>query len=77
MVGSLKYLSLEKWDLKNFKIFKSKKRQLCAPPAPACGLYLKYVNLLDCFIKSIIIGIIFIYEKSSYCLEYQARMVLI
>ena len=45
MVGSLKYLSLNKWDLKKFdKIFKSKKRQLCAPPAPACGLYLKYVN---------------------------------
>ncbi len=44
MVGSLKYLSLNKWDLKKFdKIFKSKKRQLCAPPAPACGLYLKYV----------------------------------
>jgi len=44
MVGSLKYLSLNKWDLKKFdKIFKSKKRQLCAPPAPACGLYFKYV----------------------------------
>ncbi len=44
MVGSLKYLSLNKWDLKKFdKIFKSKKRKLCAPPAPACGLYLKYV----------------------------------
>ena len=44
MVGSLKYLSLNKWDLKKFnKIFKSKKRQLCAPPAPACGLYLKNV----------------------------------
>ena len=45
MVGSLKYLSEKKWDLKKFKrIFKSKKRHLCAPPAPACGLYLKNVK---------------------------------
>ena len=45
MVGSLKYLAEKKWDLKTFKkIFKSRKRHLCAPPAPACGLYLKIVK---------------------------------
>ena len=45
MVGSLRYLAEKKWDLKKFKkIFKSKKRNLCAPPAPACGLYLKTVK---------------------------------
>jgi len=41
MVGSLKYLGESKWNLKNFtKSFKSKNRLKCAPPAPACGLYL-------------------------------------
>jgi tRNA pseudouridine38-40 synthase len=41
MVGCLKYLGEKKWDLKTFvKIFKSKKRFLCAPPAPPEGLYL-------------------------------------
>tara|TARA_B100001093_G_scaffold387347_1_gene373337 strand:- start:322 stop:1062 length:741 start_codon:yes stop_codon:yes gene_type:complete len=41
MVGCLKYLGEKKWDLKNFnKAFKSKKRVLCAPPAPPEGLYL-------------------------------------
>ena len=41
MVGCLKYLGENKWDLKTFdKIFKSKKRILCAPPAPSEGLYL-------------------------------------
>ena len=45
MVGSLSYLARKKWNLKEFKkIFKSKKRGLCAPPAPACGLYLKIVK---------------------------------
>ena len=44
MVGCLKYLAVNKWDLKKFKfIFKSKNRRLCAPPAPANGLYLKNV----------------------------------
>ena len=44
MVGSLKYLSTNKWNLEKFKkIFKSKNRHLCAPPAPAHGLYLKNV----------------------------------
>ncbi len=41
MVGCLKYLGEKKWDLKTFeKVFKSKKRILCAPPAPPEGLYL-------------------------------------
>tara|TARA_A100001011_G_scaffold400689_1_gene517625 strand:+ start:6567 stop:7307 length:741 start_codon:yes stop_codon:yes gene_type:complete len=41
MVGCLKYLGEKKWDLKTFdKILKSKKRVLCAPPAPPQGLYL-------------------------------------
>ena len=44
MVGSLKYLSVKKWDLAKFnKVLKSKNRNLCAPPAPAHGLYLKNV----------------------------------
>ena len=41
MVGCLKYLGEKKWDLKTFeKAFKSKKRALCAPPAPPEGLFL-------------------------------------
>ena len=41
MVGCLKYLGEKKWDLKTFeKAFKSKKRLLCAPPAPPEGLFL-------------------------------------
>ena len=44
MVGCLKYLAEKKWTLKNFeKVFKSKKRALCAPPAPAHGLFLEKV----------------------------------
>ena len=44
MVGCLKYLGEKKWDLKTFKkVFKSKKRSLCAPPAPADGLFLKRI----------------------------------
>ena len=44
MVGCLKYLGEKKWDVKKFKkVLKSKKRKLCAPPAPAKGLYLKKV----------------------------------
>ena len=45
MVGSIKYLGEGKWDLKDFKkVFKSKKRSMCAPPAPAHGLYLYKVK---------------------------------
>ena len=41
MFGCLKYLGESKWSLKDFiKSFKSKNRLKCAPPAPACGLYL-------------------------------------
>ena len=44
MVGCLKYLGEKKWDLKKFEnVFKSKKRALCAPPAPAHGLFLERV----------------------------------
>ena len=44
MVGCLKYVGEEKWTVNYFKkIFKSKKRKLCAPPAPPQGLYLKKV----------------------------------
>ncbi len=44
MVGCLKYLGEKKWDLKTFdKVFKSKKRVLCAPPAPSEGLFLARV----------------------------------
>ena len=45
MVGCLKYLGEKKWDIKYFeKVFKSKKRSLCAPPAPACGLFLEKIT---------------------------------
>ena len=41
MVGCLKYLGEKKWTLKKFDhVMKSKKRALCAPPAPSEGLYL-------------------------------------
>ena len=41
MVGCLKYLGEKKWSLKKFdNVMKSKKRALCAPPAPPEGLYL-------------------------------------
>ncbi len=41
MVGCLKYVGEKKWSLKKFeKVLKSKKRILCAPPAPPEGLFL-------------------------------------
>jgi len=41
MVGCIKYLGDGKWNVGEFKkSFKSKNRLKCAPPAPACGLYL-------------------------------------
>tara|TARA_A100000164_G_C21876003_1_gene757608 strand:- start:344 stop:1084 length:741 start_codon:yes stop_codon:yes gene_type:complete len=44
MVGCLKYLGEKKWDLEKFdKVLNSKRRELCAPPAPAKGLFLKRV----------------------------------
>ena len=45
MVGCLEKVAVKKWSLIKFKkIFKSQKRNLCARPAPACGLYLMNVN---------------------------------
>ena len=45
MVGSLKYLGEGKWNLKDFKrVFKSRKRSMCAPTAPPYGLYLYKVK---------------------------------
>ena len=44
MVGCLKYLGEKKWSLKKFdSVIRSKKRILCAPPAPPEGLYLARV----------------------------------
>ena len=44
MVGCLKYLAEKKWNLKKFeKVFKSKRRNLCAPPAPSHVLFLEKV----------------------------------
>ena len=45
MVGCLKYLGENKWDLKKFqKVLNSKNRKLCATPAPPEGLYLVKVS---------------------------------
>jgi tRNA pseudouridine38-40 synthase len=45
MVGCIKYLGDGKWNMNDFKkSFKSKNRSKCAPPAPACGLYLQSVK---------------------------------
>ncbi len=44
MVGCLKYLGENKWSLKRFEnVMKSKKRILCAPPAPPEGLFLSKI----------------------------------
>jgi tRNA pseudouridine38-40 synthase len=44
MVGCLKYLAEKKWNIKKFNfVLKSKKRILCASPAPAEGLFLEKV----------------------------------
>ena len=44
MVGCLKYLGEKKWTVSQFtKVIKSKNRKLCAPPAPAEGLFLERV----------------------------------
>ena len=45
MVGCIKYLGEGKWNLNDFQnSFRSKNRAKCAPPAPACGLYLKKIS---------------------------------
>ena len=44
MVGCLKYLGERKWSLNKFEnVLHSKKRTLCAPPAPPEGLFLSRV----------------------------------
>ena len=44
MVGCLKYLGENKWSLKKFEnVMKSKKRILCAPPAPPECLFLSRI----------------------------------
>ncbi len=44
MVGCLKYVGEKKWTLKKFiNVMNSRKRTLCAPPAPPHGLYLTRV----------------------------------
>ena len=44
MVGCLKYVGEKKWTLEKFNfVMSSKKRTLCAPPAPPEGLYLARV----------------------------------
>ena len=44
MVGCLKFLGEKKWSLKKFEtVMKSKKRVLCAPPAPPEGLFLSRI----------------------------------
>ena len=45
MVGCIKYLGDGKWNIDDFKkSFKKKNRSKCAPPAPACGLYLEKIK---------------------------------
>jgi tRNA pseudouridine38-40 synthase len=45
MTGCLKYVGEKKWNLKKFKqVIKLKKKENCAPPAPAHGLYLYKVK---------------------------------
>ena len=45
MVGCLKLLGEEKWDLSRFqKPLNNKRREHCAPPAPPSGLYLHSVK---------------------------------
>ena len=45
MVGCLKYLSIGRWSITEFRnIMRSKKRSKCAPPAPSEGLYLMDVK---------------------------------
>ena len=45
MVGCIKYLGEGKWKFDDFKrVFRSKNRLNCAPPAPSCGLYLTKIS---------------------------------
>ena len=45
MVGCLKYVGEKKWKPEKIKyVINSKKRKLCAPPAPPDGLYLRNIT---------------------------------
>ena len=45
MVGCLKFVGEKKWSIKKFvNVIRAKNRKLCAPPAPAEGLYLVKVK---------------------------------
>ena len=45
MVGCLKFIGEGKWNIDKIKkLFNSRKRSLCAPPAPSSGLYLDKVT---------------------------------
>ena len=45
MVGCLKYLGEKKWNIRKFEnVIIKKDRKKVAPPAPACGLYLKDIK---------------------------------
>jgi tRNA pseudouridine38-40 synthase len=45
MVGCLKLIGEGRWDIDRLKkLFNSRKRSLCAPPAPSSGLYLYKVT---------------------------------
>ena len=45
MVGCLKFIGEGRWDIDRLKkLFNSRKRSLCAPPAPSSGLYLYKVT---------------------------------
>ena len=72
MVGSLKYLSEKKWDLKKFEnILKSKDRKNCAPLAPAHGLYLEKL----CINFSVSHCKFFINSPSRFCPNYVSTAV--
>ncbi len=44
MVGCIKFIGEEKWKPNKLRdLLRLKKRSLCAPPAPSCGLYLQRV----------------------------------
>ena len=63
MVGCLKYLGEKKWTLKKFEnVTKSKKRTLCAPPAPPQGLFLARIIFASCCLSMMISIIFFIRE---------------
>ena len=45
MVGAIKAVGESKWTLRHLdRALKSQDRNKCAPPAPACGLYLESVE---------------------------------